>query len=198
MRAAATLLFVLASALPVGATPSRALVASYGLDPELVPPTCRWVVTGTRMGARISVASCASRLALEKLELDDSPASVAVVERAVRWSAEVFDSVIAAGNPLERVVALHGRADQLDGMVARIRRTAPNLMWHTTGQELASAQDKHGMIEAAIAPWTRDAAAANDAIVQLARQHPDIRQDPVAAIAVKAAEDAIRARVASR
>lgn len=194
----AVVLFVLSSALTAQAAPTRAQVEAYGLDPELVPAACRGVVTGTVMGARISVASCASKLALEHLSLDDSAASIAALQRAVRWPTELLDSVIAAGDPVERAEALRAEADQLDGMIARLRRTAPSLSWHTTGHQLASAEDTHDVIETAIAPWVRASAAANDAIIAIANQHPEVRKDPVAAIAVKAAEAAVRARVASR
>lgn len=196
MRAA--LVLVLMSAVSAHAAPSRAQVEAYGLDPELVPAACRGVVTGTVMGARISVASCASKLALEHLSLDDSAASIAALQRAVRWPTELLDSVIAAGTPIERAEALRAEADQLDGMVARLRRTAPNLSWHTTGRQLASAEGTHDSIETAIEPWVRAAAAANDTIIKIANQHPEVRQDPIAAIAVRSAEAAVRARVATR
>jgi len=192
------LLLVLMSAASAHAAPTRAQVEAYGLDPELVPSACRGVVTGTLMGARISVASCASKLALERLSLDDSAASITALQRAVRWPTELLDSVIAAGNAIERVEALREEADQFEGMVARLRRTAPNLSWHTTGRQLASAEDTHDSIETAIAPWVRAAAAANDTIIKIANQHPEVRQDPVALIAVKSAEAAVRARVATR
>ncbi len=176
--------FVLALASRAIADPGDEHVAAYGLDPELVPPECRAVVTGTRMAARISVADCMAQENLEKLSLDASESSVASVRNAVARSFELLDSVATVGTPTERVEALRAESDLYTGMVSRMRRTAPNLAWYTTGKQLAEAQATHRAIEIAVAPWRDAARAADDTIVRISRAHPEIARDPIAHVAI--------------
>jgi hypothetical protein len=153
---------------------SRAQVISYGLDPELVPVTCYDMVTGTRMGARLSVASCAANVALDKMQLDDPATVAAKIEHAVQFSMDLLDSVSVAGTPTERVEALHARADLYKGMIARLRRAAPLMSWHNT------TLDKHAEIERVITPWQHAAAADGAAIAMTVKAHPDVQMDRVA------------------
>jgi hypothetical protein len=190
----ATVLVVLSLSPLVHADAGRRQVEAYGLDPELVPVACQNVVTGTRMGARISVASCTAKLELGDLDLDDSIDSVRKMQRAVRFSMELLDSVSTCGTPIERAEALRAKADQYSGMVARMRGTAPYLSWHLTGSELERAHARHDAIEAAIAPWVLAAATADDTILRIAHDHPEVRRDSVASIAVTTAERVVTAR----
>ena len=183
----APILVVLSLASRALAEPGDQQAAAYGLDPELIPVQCRSAVTGTRMGARISLASCIADLELEKLSLDASSASVAAVRTATSYSLLLLESVVAVGSPVERAEALSAEADLYTGMVSRMRRTAPNLMWHTTGKQLAQAQEEHRQLETAIAPWVRAAAAADDMVRKISRAHPEIARDLVAHHALKRA-----------
>ena len=193
MRVAIGLVVLLLAPL-AHADAGRRQVEAYGLDPELVPAECQSVVTGTRMGARISVANCISHLALDGIDLDDSLDSVAKLNRAVRFADELLGSVITCGTPTERAEALRAQADQYAGMVARMRRTAAFLIWHVTGVALERAQEQHDNIEAAIAPWVETARTDDDMILRIAHAHPEVQRDPVAKIAVDAAIRVVTAR----
>ena len=185
MRFASILVTVLSVASPVLADPADEVAVSYGLDPELIPLQCRAVVSGTRMGARISLASCIAEEALDKLQLDVSTTSVTAMGRAVDYPMQLLGSVVAVGSPVERVQALRAESDLYRGMISRIRRTTEYLTWHTTGAQLARAKAQHRAVEIAIAPWLQAATAADGMIAQIARAHPEVARDPVAHFAVK-------------
>ena len=179
-------LALLAVLVSSAASASPGQVAFYGLDPELVPTACQHVVTGTQMGARISVASCTANLALQNLSLTADGDWARQMATAVRYPVELLDSVITVGTDVERVEALRAKSDLYCGMISRMRRTAEQLAWHTTGTELDRATSQHDAIEDAISPWVLAVRVAEHAIHTISVQHPEIMSDPVARIAVQA------------
>lgn len=137
------------------------------------------------MGARLTVASCAARLKLEKVQIAPTLEVVESFNRAVAFADDLLDSVLIGGTPAEQVTAGRLKSEQYTALVARMRHACEQLSWHTTGAELERAQAQHHAIEHAIAPWQKQIADADAAVVKIAQQHPELRKDPVARIAIE-------------
>lgn len=183
--------------LAATAAEARPNYQQLGLDAELVPVQCDSVVSGTRMGARLTVASCAARLKLEKVQIAPTVEVVESFNRAVAFADDLLDSVMIGGSPAEQVTAGRLKSEQYTALVARMRHACEQLSWHTTGAELDRARSQHDAVEHAIASWQKQIVDADATVLRVAHAHPELRADPVARIAIERVSPAL-ALTASR
>ncbi len=172
------------------ADPGAKRVVEYGLEPSAVPVACRTVLVGDPLAAKISVANCMAILNLKAAYVADTASSYASLADAAAPSLTMLQEVIDAGNPERALEALHAKADLLNGLVVRMRNTAPPIRWNTVGAPLELAQERHDAIEVATFDWRNEAENANRELLDLAVAHPESLNNPIVAAEVRTASQA--------
>ena len=137
------------------------------------------------LAARISLASClpAARLAGETLL--DTQDSILVVEAANAPSFALLEDVIAAGDPVQRLLAEHTRGELYMAMIVRMKQTVP-----PPGDEASTALhvSRTAVLDTMVSPWQERATAAYERVVELAKANPQLARNPVVERAVRSAK----------
>jgi hypothetical protein len=182
------IILLLASSSAAAHANSAERARACNLDPAMVPEQCRSLAVGFALEAKISVASCLARLNLADVHPTDTTSSYAALNDAVRPSIQLLDEVIASGDPTATIEALHTKADLIDGMVVRMRNSAPPSPWNATPEQVELSNQRHDAIEVAIVDWRVESQNTYQRIVNLAATHPELADNPVVAADIRHAE----------
>jgi hypothetical protein len=198
-----TILGLLFSLMPVAAyaqpAPAPAPVPASSTDRE-VPAGCegaavvpsQMLIETPLLAAKMSTASCAALARAETLALTDDPPSVVELQNAMEPSLDAYQQLVDDPHPAWQLLAAHAHADLLLGMATRMRATIEPVPAGAVGVELIGAQSdrdaRHEALEPLIRPWISAAQADLVRALSVAKQHPELAQDPVIAAAIRHAE----------
>jgi hypothetical protein len=191
-----------ASAPPPAAPPAPVLAA---IDPQTVPDACKPLMKSARspnlpvaVPARISLASCMADRAVSSLSLCDCADSIQALDAAVAPAIAILDDAIAAGDPAAQVIGEHTEGQLYAGLSIRLHATVPRVNPGASPEEVALHDVRTETLEAQLAPWREAANTAFQAVIEVAKAHPDVARNPVVATAVRDSEQRLAADVASR
>jgi hypothetical protein len=144
----------------------------------------------------VSLASCIADAKLGQLGLVDCQESVIAVDEAMAGSHELLDDVIAAGDPVLQLIALHAKGELYTSMVTRMRQTVP-----PPGATEASIQlhaNRMRVLEGMLAAWRDNATAAYQRVVAIAKASPQLAANPVVTAALRTSRDRLATSIATR
>jgi hypothetical protein len=149
------------------------------------------------LAAKMSTASCAALARAETLALTDDPPSVVELQATMEPSLDAYQQLVDDPHPEWQLLAAHAHADLLLGMVTRMRATIEPVPADAFGVDLIRAQadrdSRHEALEPMLRPWIAAARADLVRTLSVAKQHPELAQDPVVAAAIKHAEEDLAA-----
>ena len=193
-----------ASAEPPGETqPTPSASAAPGAS-EDVPARCQELARlaaspqpNIAWSSKISLASCEAEERMRPLQLIDSELSAHQLEDAAAPSLQLLDEVIASGGPTWQIAAFHAEGALRQGMALRMLAALPALPENPSPEAVRMHDLRAQMLRTRVQPWLDRAQQDFAQVDQLAKQHPELANDPVVAAAV---QDSARPRtpVASR
>jgi hypothetical protein len=149
------------------------------------------------LAAQMSTASCAAQARAATLALSDDPMSVVELQKAMEPSLDAYAALVEDPHPEWQLLAAHAHADLLLGMATRMRATIEAVPANAVGVDLIRAQTdrdaRHDALEPLIRPWIAAAQADLVRTLAVAKQHPELAQDPVIAAAIRHAEQDLAA-----
>jgi len=206
MRTVLAMLFVASSAAaaPPGATPpavrSPAMTVPQAPPPEPPPPALTAIDLdavpqpcadlAARAGStnaalaqssRVSLALCIANQQTKSVAVCDCEQTVKDFDAAVAPAFAILDELAAKGEPTWQVIALHAEADVLDQMVRRVETALPS----ATSPEQQELRDvRMQLLRPLLEPWR---ARLQNALVQvdrIAKVHPEVAKNQIAAAAL--------------
>lgn len=205
-----TLTLLAPAALAAPAAPAPAPVAPppvtlVSIDTNKVPEACKPIVKNTHgpalataLSARLSLVSCMAEQALVPLALCDCGESIEQVNAAVAPALVILDDVIANGDVATRAIAQHTKGDLHTGFATRLTATLPRPAAGAPESEVALRDLRAQNLEAQLTPWRDTARDSYQAIVDLAKAHPELTRNPVATAALRDSQQRLAANVASK
>jgi len=174
---------------PAPATPPAPSLTP--IDPSAVPAGClplakqAQAASPAALSARISLAICLADRAVAPLALCDCGESILAVDTATEPALALLDEVIDAGDPASQAIAEHAEGELHAGLTVRLLATLPALQPGATAAESALREMRRQTLEAQLAPWREAATRSFQRVVELARAHPELADQPAAATAVR-------------
>lgn len=194
---------VRAAAPPRPAAPPAPVLAA--IDPQTVPDACKPLMKSAQspslavaVSSRISLASCMADRAVAPLTLCDCGDSIQAVDAAIAPAVAILDDAIAAGDPASQAIGNHSEGQLYAGLAVRLHATVPKVNPAANPEEVALHDVRTETLEAQLAPWREAAATAFQAVIEVAKAHPDVARNPVVASAVRDSEQRLAADVAIR
>lgn len=150
-----------------------------------------------QLTGRIALASCLADARASGLELIDGQESVIALEQAAEQSFAMLDNVAEVGDAGVKVSALRAKADLYTTLAAKLAATVPPAL-DATPESAALHDMRRQIVDGMIQPWRDRNREAHQAIVDLARAHPELARNPVAQTAIRDSERVLAVPVATR
>lgn len=139
------------------------------------------------MSARIALAGCIADARVAELSLIDGQESMLAIDAVVAPPLALLDSVIEAGDPSTKIMALRAKADLYTQLAAKMMNTVPAPA--NTSPEAATLRElRRQIVDAMVMPWREQVRAAHQTIVDLGRAHPELIRNPVVQGAIQNSE----------
>ena len=189
--------FLFLSLVPAAAAAQPAAAPAASSD---VPAECESIATVPdqamteipMLAARMSMASCAAQARAGSLALTDDADGILQLQNAMGPSLDTFQNLVDDPHPEFQLLAAHAHADLLLGMVTRMRASIPPVSSDAFGVDLirqqADRDARHESLEPLLRPWIAAARADLVRTLAVAKQHPELANDPVIAAAIQHAE----------
>lgn len=133
--------------------------------------------------ARLAYATCLADASASKLSLIDGHESVLALEAAIAPSLGLFDEVIALATPSYQLLAHHAKLRVYLAMAGRMLASVPQPAQSTSAAaELAASRRQ--IVELMIEPWREQIRVDAQAVIDLAKKHPELAKNRVAANAI--------------
>jgi hypothetical protein len=120
------------------------------------------------------------------------------VDAAVAPALRVLDDAIGAADPALEVIGEHAEGELYTGLVTRLLATLPRVGPDATGAEIALRDARKQTLEAQLGPWREAAMASFQHVVDTAKAHPELANNPAVATAVRDSQQRLAAEVAAR
>jgi hypothetical protein len=206
MRSVLAMLFVASSAAaaPPGATPpvvrAPAMTvpqapppeppapALTAIDPDAVPQPCLDLAlragstnAALAQSSRVSLALCIANQTSKSVAVCDCEQTVKDFDEAIAPAFAILDELAAIGEPTWQVIALHAEADVLAGMVRRVEATLPAA---TSPEQQELRELRVQMLRPLLEPWRTRSQNAFVQVDRVAKVHPEVGKNQLAASAV--------------
>lgn len=174
------------------------------IDPTTVPEPCQplakqaLVASPVALSARISLATCLADRAVAPLTLCDCGESILAVDTATEPAIALVDEVIDAADPATQAIAEHAEGNLYAGFMARLLATLPPVRPGASAAEVTLREMRRQTLEAQLAPWREAATHSFRRVVELARAHPELADNPAVTTAVRDSQQWLAAEPGAR
>ena len=148
------------------------------------------------VSSRLALAQCLVVPSLEPVKsLLDTQESMLTLENAVSQSLQLFDEVIAFGDPAKQVLAAHAKGELYENLLVRMANTVP----HPTsgGGALALYESRKTLLDAMLQPWRDQAAAAFQRAAAIAGANPKLAASSAVQSAVAKSQQRVQLHTAT-
>lgn len=169
------------------AVPSRLSPIDLSTVPEACQSLAKQAVAPSpaALSARISLAICMADRAVSPLSLCDCGESILAVDTATEPAIALLDEVIDADDPASQAIAEHAEGELYAGFTARLLATLPAPRPGARAAEATLREMRRQTLDAQLAPWREAATGSFQRVVELAKDHPGLADDPAVTTAVR-------------
>ncbi len=139
------------------------------------------------LSARIPLASCIGDARMGALSLIDGQESVLAIEDATQPAFALLDGVVDAGDASIKIMALRAKADLYSAMCIKMMNTVPAAA-NTTPEAASLRETRRQIVDGMVTPWHERTRETCQAIVDLGKKHPELKNNPVVQAAIRESE----------